>query len=60
MVENYYTHEEVAKKLRVEPKTVINWIYEGKIAVVKVQRKPLIAESALKAFIKKNSKRAMV
>lgn len=58
-IENFYTINEVSKILRVSEKTVSNWISARKITAVK--GKPvLIPESALKAFITKRTKRAII
>lgn len=58
-IERMYTTSEVAEMLHRSPKTVSNWISAGKITVI-TGRPVLIPESALKAFIAKRTKRAII
>lgn len=48
-----YTIEEVATYLKVDPKTVRNWIDDGKIVSIKIGRLVRIRESDLQAFIER-------
>jgi excisionase family DNA binding protein len=49
--EQYYTVQEIAKRLRVTRQAIYNWIDEGRLQAVKVGRSLRIPESALRAFI---------
>lgn len=50
--DQYYTVQEIAKRLRVTRQAIYNWIDEGRLQAVKVGRSLRIPESAVKAFIK--------
>ena len=59
MIEPYYTPDEVAAMLKKSKKTVLNWISAGRISAMQV-RPPLISETALKDFLRRNTKKAVV
>lgn len=59
MIEPHYTIEEAATLLRKKPKTVSNMISARKITVVST-RPALIPESAIKAYLAKRTKRAVI
>ena len=50
-VETVYTIKEVAVYLKVDEKTVRNWIDEKKITTIKIGRLVRIRESDLQAFM---------
>lgn len=50
--EKFYTVEEVAKTLKVNPMTVYRRIKEGKLKVYKVGRVFRISEESLKSYLK--------
>lgn len=52
-MEILYTIEEVATYLKVDPKTVRNWIDEGKIVSIKIGRLVRIRESELNKFVER-------
>jgi len=47
----FYTPEEVAGILKVNPKTVLRWIREGKLKAVKAGRLWRVREEDLEAFL---------
>jgi len=50
-MDKFYTREEVAKILRVHPRTILLWVHTGKLQATRVGRKWLIAkESVIKAL----------
>lgn len=52
-----YTYKEIAKMFGVCTKTVMNWVRDGKLKVVKLsQRTVRITEEELENFKQKNSK----
>lgn len=52
-----YTYKEIAEMFGVCTKTVMNWVRDGKIKVVKLsQRTVRITEEELENFKQKNSK----
>jgi excisionase family DNA binding protein len=50
-VDQYYTVEEVAELLKVDPRTIRARISEGKLKASKIGRNFRIAESDLKIFL---------
>ncbi len=59
MIEQHYTIEEAAKILHKKPKTVSNMISARLITVIST-RPALIPESAIKAYLAKRTKRAVI
>ncbi len=51
-MEDYYTIEEVAKKLRVTRTTVYRWMQSGALRYVMAGERRRIAQSALDAFLR--------
>lgn len=51
-MDNYYTPQEVADKLKVNIRTIYRWIREGKLKAVKIGDLWRISESELERFIK--------
>src|SRR5258708_35739630 len=51
--ERMYTVEEVAKRLRVNPRTVRGWIASGELVALDVGREYRISQSDLNAFMEK-------
>ena len=51
--ERMYTVEEVAKRLRVNPRTVRGWIASGELIALDVGREYRISQSDLNAFMEK-------
>ena len=51
--ERVYTVEEVAKQLRVNPRTVRSWIASGELIALDVGREYRISQSDLNSFIEK-------
>jgi excisionase family DNA binding protein len=51
MDEKIYTVEEVAKFLRVHKRGIYEEIRQGKLKAVKIGRRIIVTESALKQFI---------
>lgn len=58
-IETLYTKEEAAQILKISPNTVSNLISSRQITVIK-GRPVLIPESAIKQFLQKRTKRAVV
>jgi excisionase family DNA binding protein len=52
VLDNYYTPQEVADKLKVNIRTIYRWIREGKLKAVKIGDLWRISESELERFIK--------
>lgn len=52
MDEEYYTVDEVAKRLRVSRATVYNWMRDGSLTYVVVGKDRRITGSAVRAFVK--------
>jgi acetyl-CoA synthetase len=50
-MENYFTPQEVADKLKLNVRTLYKWIREGKLNAVKLGDVWRIPESALREFI---------
>lgn len=50
-MENLYTVEETAEKLKIHPETVRGWIRERRLSAVKVGREWRVRESDLVAFV---------
>lgn len=50
-MENLYTVEETAEKLKIHPETVRDYLRDGKIGGVKVGRNWRIRESDILAFV---------
>lgn len=48
--DRYLTVEEVAKRLRVTPWTVREWVKAGRLSAIKPSQQYLISESALEEF----------
>lgn len=51
MLDTYYTVDEVAEKLKVKPRTVLNLHRDGKIRGTKVGREIRISETSLKEYL---------
>lgn len=51
--ERMYTVEEVAQRLRVNPRTVRGWIASGELIALDVGREYRISQSDLNAFMEK-------
>jgi len=51
--ERVYTVEEVAKQLRVNPRTVRSWIASGELIALDVGREYRISQTDLNTFIEK-------
>ncbi len=51
--ERMYTVEEVAQRLRVNPRTVRSWIASGELIALDVGREYRISQSDLNAFMEK-------
>jgi excisionase family DNA binding protein len=49
---NYFSKNEVAKKLRVSNRTVDNWMADGKISFTKVGRKVIFSDDDLESLIR--------
>ncbi len=54
ILENYYTLQEVAKKLKINNQTLYNWIKAGKINCYKSGRKYLFSDSDILDKLNKN------
>lgn len=54
MLPNYYTVEEVAKKLKVSMKTIYRWREEGILKGKKIKGILRFSESELKKLLKEN------
>lgn len=54
-MDNYYTPQEIADRLKVNKMTVYKWIREGKLKAVKIGDLWRIAESELERFIKESN-----
>ncbi|NSW76059.1 MAG: helix-turn-helix domain-containing protein [Candidatus Atribacteria bacterium] len=55
-MEEFYTVEEVAQKLKVTEYVIRKWIREKKLKAVKIGRLWRVPESALREFLKINGK----
>ena len=53
-IENYYTLQEVARKLKINNQTLYNWIHNGKIKCYKNGKKYLFSESNIFDYLTKN------
>ncbi len=51
------TVEEIAKQLRVHPRTVRNWIASGELAAIDIGRGYRITKRDFDAFVEKRKKR---
>ncbi len=51
-MEEYYTPEEVAEKLKVTRQAVYNWIARGKLRAVRAERVVRIPRGALEEFLR--------
>lgn len=51
-MEEYFTPQEVASKIKVDIRTVYRWIREGRLQAVKVGHFWRISESELKRLLK--------
>ncbi len=51
------TVEEIAKQLRVHPRTVRNWITSGELAAIDIGRGYRITKSDFDTFVEKRKKR---
>ena len=49
--------KEAASKLKVSPLTLRGWIYEGKLAPVKLGRRVLLSEKELERFIEEGMRK---
>jgi excisionase family DNA binding protein len=58
-IETLYTKQEAARILKISPNTISNLICSRQITVIK-GRPVLIPESAIKNFLQKRTKRAVV
>jgi excisionase family DNA binding protein len=52
-LENYFTVEETAEKLKVDPETVRRWLQDDKLKGIKMGKAWRIRESALIEFMKR-------
>ncbi|MDD5511766.1 MAG: helix-turn-helix domain-containing protein, partial [Dehalococcoidales bacterium] len=52
MLEQHYTIPEVAEKLKLSPKTVYNWIKQGRLTAVTFGRKYRISESEIVRYLR--------
>lgn len=52
-MENYYTPQEVADKLKINVRTLYRWIREGKLKAVKVGELWRISETELNRLLNK-------
>ncbi|NCB75109.1 MAG: DNA-binding protein [Clostridia bacterium] len=50
-MENYYTAQEVADRLKVKRQTVYTWIREGRLQADKIGRTRRISETQLQNFM---------
>lgn len=50
-MEDYYTPEEVANKLKIDITTVYRWVKEGRLKAIRVGRLLRIPESELQRFL---------
>jgi len=50
-MEEYYTPQEIANKLKIDIRTVYRWIKEGSLKAVKIGRFWRISESELKRLL---------
>ena len=50
-MENYYTAQEVADRLKVKRQTVYTWIREGRLQADKIVRTRRISETQLQNFM---------
>jgi excisionase family DNA binding protein len=57
--EEVLTVEEIARKLRVNPRTVRNWIASGELPAIDIGRGYRISKSDYDAFIEKRKRRKM-
>lgn len=53
-MEEYYTPQEIADKLKMNKHTIYKYLREGKIKGVKVGNKYRVAESDLQEFLEDN------
>jgi excisionase family DNA binding protein len=51
MLDKYYTVEEVAKRLKVSPRTVLELHRTGKVKATKVGRELRFSETSLKEYL---------
>lgn len=51
-MEQLYTFDEVAKLIKVKRVTLERWEKQGKLNVVRINKKPRVAESELKRLMK--------
>ncbi len=54
-MQNYYTPQEVAGKLKIDIRTVYRWIREGRLKAVKIGHFWRISESELKRILDNNN-----
>jgi excisionase family DNA binding protein len=50
-MENYYTPQEIAERLKIDIRTLYRWIREGRLKAVKIGHFWRVAESELKRFL---------
>jgi excisionase family DNA binding protein len=57
MLEQYITPQEVADRLKVPRRTVMDWIYVGKLPAIKAGKKWRVKEADVVAFIEASTSR---
>lgn len=58
MSEEYFTPEEIAKKLKLNPVTVQRWLRDGKLKGAKLGKQWRVKGSDLDAFIEEGERKA--
>jgi excisionase family DNA binding protein len=56
MLEQYITPQEVAERLKLPRRTVMDWIYLGKLPAIKAGKKWRVKEADVVAFIEASTK----
>jgi excisionase family DNA binding protein len=56
MLEQYVTPKEVSERLKVPQRTVLDWIYKGKLPAIKAGKKWRVKESDVLAFLEASTK----
>lgn len=53
-MDNYYTPQEIAEKLKIDTRTLYRWIREGRLKAVKIGHFWRISESELRRILEGN------
>lgn len=57
MEKEYYSPQEIAEKFNLKPRTVANWIRQGKLKAIKLGDLWRVHRADLEAFIKDSQKK---